>query len=79
MNEIIKLMKNRIDRLERALAIADLPYHDQTCECCGEIYIPNNYDSIRCNQCYHSCYKPKGSKEWIKGKNCPAVKQNNKT
>lgn len=66
-------LRERVVRLEDALSRADLPYSDRSCECCKATYVPRSHDSCRCEACRLSCHVPKGAKEWIKGRFCPAL------
>ena len=72
MNE--KKLLARIKRLEDALVGQGKPTADYTCECCGRLYIPNFYDSVRCDICCQSCKFDSKLKIWIKGFLCPCMK-----
>jgi hypothetical protein len=65
----------RIEILEKQLAAHGLPLWEQSCECCGKMYMPYEYNVVRCSFCL-CCYKPKDSNDWIKGNNCPGRKFN---
>jgi len=68
-------LEARIKRLEFALLCNRMPSSDLACECCGEIYVPLDWDSCRCTACCSTCCRPKGSKVWEQGRMCPAVKR----
>ncbi len=70
-----KQLLERIERLENALSIADKPYHDSECGCCGKVYIGGYYDSCRCSQCCSTCRYDKENRQWIKGRMCPKNKK----
>lgn len=72
-----KHLKNRIEELEHVLIDNGLSSKEYTCQCCGSLYWPKDYDSCRCSSCCHSCYKPKVDKDWIRGKGCPLIRKGN--
>jgi hypothetical protein len=56
-------LEARIRRLEEALMSAGMPYQDKNCYCCGRLYMPKHYDSVRCSSCL-GCIIPIGSKDF---------------
>ena len=71
--DLLKAAEARITRLETALQHGDLPSSDSHCECCNQLYVPG-WDDVRCFRCTFSCCKPKGSREWVQGDQCPSKK-----
>ena len=66
--EIAKL-KKRIEQLEDALRKHHLPISERICPCCDNAYLPDHYDSCRCEECTLSCCYKDG--KWEHGRWCP--------
>jgi hypothetical protein len=66
-------LKQRIKRLEDRLEEEGFPTSDRNCQCCGQLYMPQNYDSVRCDECCVTCYYNRDKKEWVRGRWCPKV------
>ena len=69
----LRLLTERIERLEQALSLAHLPYYDQQCHCCGSLHVPAYHDDSRCAVCVWSCHR--GNGEYSRGQQCPTRRE----
>lgn len=72
-SEDYEVYQDRIKELEQQLAAHGLPSDKIKCQCCAKMFMPFDYESSRCGLCGMSCFKPKGSTSWVRGKHCPLL------
>lgn len=75
MTELEKRLTARVRLLENQLVSLGFPCDERSCECCGKMYLPEHYESCRCNLCCLTCFRPRGAKDWVHGHACPLNKE----
>ena len=68
-------LRERIERLEWAMSMNGLCSGDTECECCGALFVDTSGEGVRCSSCCSTCYRLKGSKEWVQGSMCPSKRK----
>jgi hypothetical protein len=68
----------RTSLAERAISAASDRYYVEPfarpCDCCHAIYVPSDYDVVRCSDCTLTCHFDRETKKWVQGIQCPAKK-----